>query len=140
MAILPSPFGSHANPMRGAGLKRCPFRQPGYLEAPTVAPGNDASTAPGMDDVPPEPPHCTTPLNGLPPTSEPFSGLLESFGSLKNPGVLAELNCVGSKLNACWYRSRYVPNKLTRSPRFKVRFLLILQSSWKYGSTILYRL
>src|SRR6266516_6620470 len=40
MAILPSPLGSKANPKRGAGLKRCPLRQPAFEEDPTLTVGN----------------------------------------------------------------------------------------------------
>src|SRR6478736_9409267 len=39
MAILPLPLGSHANPIRGAGLNRCPVIQPALLDAATVDPG-----------------------------------------------------------------------------------------------------
>src|SRR5579885_1781665 len=66
MANLPLPRGSQANPMRGAGLKRCPLRQPGKEDAPTVAPGKLVSTEAGIAPVPPFPPHWMRPLNGLP--------------------------------------------------------------------------
>src|ERR1700755_1883275 len=106
MAILPSPLGSHAKPMRGAGLKRGPCKQPALLLAPTVAAGNCVRIGPGMEPVPPLPPHCTMPLKGLPPVKEPLSGLLGFVGSLKIPGSFAELNADGEKLNALWYLSR----------------------------------
>src|ERR1700722_316716 len=100
MAILPSPFGSNANPMRGAGLKRWPCKQPALLFAPTVAPGNCVRIGPGIEPVPPFPPHCTTPLKGLPPTRDPFSGLFGLVGSLEIAGSAAVLNADGAKLNA----------------------------------------
>src|SRR6266568_5122009 len=53
MAILPSPLGSQAKPIRGAGLKRCPFRQPASVEEPIVAPGNELVTRLGMRELPP---------------------------------------------------------------------------------------
>src|SRR5690242_21663680 len=105
MAILPSPFGSQANPIRGAGLKRCPGRHPLFLLDPTVARGNEPVTRLGMSDAPPGPPHWMTPLKGLPapgtrapscPVTEPSSSMGEP------PGVKA----LGSKLKACLYLSR----------------------------------
>src|SRR5258708_26126392 len=45
MAHLPLPHGSQANPIRGAGLKKCPFMQP--------------SGTPGVT------PHCTIPFGRL---------------------------------------------------------------------------
>src|ERR1700753_1284381 len=100
IAILPSPFGSHAKPMRGAGLKRCPVKQPALLLAPTVAFGNCVRIGPGIEPVPPLPPHCTMPLKGLPPVSEPFNGLPGFVGSLKIAGCAAAENALGWKLNA----------------------------------------
>src|SRR5438270_13282716 len=66
IAVLPSPFGSNAKPMRGAGLNKCPFRQPSFLEPPTVAFGKAANIVVGMALVPPAPPHWITALNGFP--------------------------------------------------------------------------
>src|ERR1700730_203918 len=48
-AVFPSPLGSQANPIRGAGLNRWPFMQ--------------------LSGTPLVTPHCTTPLNGSPITS-----------------------------------------------------------------------
>src|ERR1700719_3974967 len=47
IAVLPSPKGSQAKPMRGAGLNRCPFAQP--VGTPAA-------------------PHCTRPLAVSPAT------------------------------------------------------------------------
>src|SRR5258707_13787086 len=62
MAILPSPFGSHANQIRGAGLNRCPFRHPAWLLDPTVASGNELVTRLGLSEAPPEPPPLMIPV------------------------------------------------------------------------------
>src|SRR5882672_5314362 len=48
IAVLPSPFGSQAKPIRGAGLNKWPFMQ--------------------LSGTPWVTPHCTTPLNGFPTT------------------------------------------------------------------------
>src|SRR5262249_29590277 len=105
IAIFPSPFGSHAKPIRGAGLKRSPFKQPSYLLPPTVAPGKAVSTWLGIADVPPGPPHCTMPLNGFPApgTKAPDCPVTEP-SSITGEPVLEK--AVGSKLNARRYRSR----------------------------------
>src|SRR5271167_192716 len=97
MAILPSPFGSNANPIRGAGLKRCPERQPAFDAGPMLTVGNRDPGTRGK--VPPFPPHWTTPFSGLPlpvvvGVKEPSAGL--------NTGALAGLNALGSRLKACW--------------------------------------
>src|SRR6266852_2557387 len=61
MAILPSPLGSQAKPIRGAGLNRCPLRQPAGDEAPTL------EGYPGKGVIgPPFPPHWTMPFRGFP--------------------------------------------------------------------------
>src|ERR1700746_2550878 len=62
MAIFPSPCGSQANPMRGAGLNKCPFWQPGSEVPAIVAAGNAVKMEPGTKLVPPGPPHCTKTL------------------------------------------------------------------------------
>src|SRR5712671_3809862 len=126
MAILPSPLGSNANPMRGAGLKRCPFRHPEFEDPPALALGK-----PATGNVPPVPPHWIMPLNGFPEpgTRAPANPVWEPSTSIV--GVLPELKAVGSRLKACLYRSRYVPNRLRRKPRFRVRRLVARQSSWK---------
>src|ERR1700719_1903363 len=100
MAILPSPLGSNAKPMRGAGLKRCPFRQPAFEEEPTDADGNaDPGT---YGKLPPGPPHCTKPSSGL-AVPAPFWA---REPSALNVGTLAGLKLAGSRLNACLKRSR----------------------------------
>src|SRR5580692_6268287 len=96
MAILPSPIGSNANPIRGAGLKRCPERQPAFEDAPMLVVGNNDPGTRGK--VPPFPPHCTTPFSGLPV----FAAFCASEPSALNVGSLAGLNALGSRLNACW--------------------------------------
>src|SRR4030081_3816014 len=94
IAILPSPLGSHANPRRGAGLNKCPLRQPAFEEGPTLAEGNAARIGPGIAEVPPLPPHWMIPSNGFPvPVSAPEVGSIA--------GELAATKAPGSKLNAC---------------------------------------
>src|SRR5258705_132961 len=99
MAILPSPFGSNANPMRGAGLKRCPFMHPGFEAPPTLALGK-----PSTGNVPPLPPHWIMPLNGLPDpgTKEPANVVAEPSASMVGEAPAAK--AVGSRLKACWIR------------------------------------
>src|ERR1700682_3554681 len=95
MAILPSPLGSNAKPIRGAGLKRCPFRQPAFEEEPTVAVGNaDPGTT---EKLPPGPPHCTKPFSGL----AVFAAFCAREPSELNVGSLSGLKLLGSKLKAC---------------------------------------
>src|SRR5215831_2258436 len=98
MAILPSPLGSNAKPMRGAGLKRCPFRQPASEEAPMLTVGNAEAATRGK--LPPFPPHWTTPLRGL---IVPAAFCAREPSALKSAavGALAGLNLLGSKLKAC---------------------------------------
>src|SRR6266478_8053286 len=94
IAILPSPLGSKAKPIRGAGLNRCPLRQPSGDEAPTLEgyPGKGVL-------VPPFPPHWTMPFSGfpVPGTRDPS----EAVPLVSIVGWLAGTNAVGSKLNAC---------------------------------------
>src|SRR5260370_8685267 len=113
MAILPSPLGSNAKPMRGAGLKRCPARQPAFEEDPTLTVGNADPGTKGR--VPPAPPHWTKPFTGLPVPDPMFS-----HPPPLKPGSLAAPKALGLKLKACLYRSRYVPNILTPNPNFRV--------------------
>src|SRR6266581_2258523 len=97
MAILPSPWGSKAKPRRGAGLKRCPFRQPADDEAPTLE-GYPETGVLG----PPGPPHWTMPFSGfpVPGTRAPAIPVVVPLAS-SMVGLLAALNAVGSKLKAC---------------------------------------
>src|SRR5260370_14855574 len=103
MAILPSPLGSNAKPMRGAGLKKCPFRQPAFEEEPTVAAGKAAKTDAGIVEVPPDPPHWTMPLNGLPTpaTKDPFTGSARLAVFENTAGEPPATNALGSRLKAC---------------------------------------
>src|SRR6266851_5011333 len=108
-SVLPSlPLVSHAKPMRGAGLKRCPFKQPALEEAPMSTVGNPDVGARGK--FPPFPPHWTTPFSGLPvglpnPDGSLFGisapALCVTEPSLSIAGASAAPHCVGSKLNAC---------------------------------------
>src|ERR1700680_3296164 len=107
MEVLPAPHGSQANPIRGAGLNKCPFIQPAAGAAPT--PGNEDLLTP----------HCTMPLNIRGSVGETKFRVLGSIkppvlGSI--PSSLSGLKTAGSQLNAWWKRSRYVPNRLTRNP------------------------
>src|ERR1700682_975504 len=96
MAILPSPLGSNAKPMRGAGLKRCPLRQPAFGEDPTLTFGKfDPGT---RGKVPPAPPHWMKPFSGL--AVFPAFCIREPSAVLK-AGSLAVTKALGSKLNAC---------------------------------------
>src|SRR5215475_4270109 len=115
MAILPSPFGSQAKPMRGAGLKRWPFKQPASLEDPTAAAPKRLDTSAGTKVVPPGPPHWMMPLKGLPLGLPKPEGSLFGMKAPEDPvtepsrsivGELAALKAVGSKLKVCLYRSR----------------------------------
>src|SRR5579864_7303756 len=103
MAILPSPLGSNAKPMRGAGLKRCPERQPALEEEPTLADGNADKMDAGIAEVPPDPPHWMKPLNGLPApaTKDPFSGSVGLAVFENTAGALPAMYAAGSRLNAC---------------------------------------
>src|ERR1700689_5855507 len=135
MAILPAPLGSQAKPIRGAGLNRWPFKQPALEDGPTVA-----VAKPGTAKVPPLPPHSIMPFSGLPVPGSRAPALPGTTPALSITGEAPATKAVGSKLNASWYFSRYVPNRLTRNPRLRVNFLFTRQSSWKYGSTIFERL
>src|SRR5690349_9029270 len=102
MAILPSPLGSNANPIRGAGLNKCPERQPAFEEELILTVGKlDPGT---RGRAPPAPPHWTKPFRGLPVfcafcTREPSPlGL--------NAGSWPTTKALGLKLKACLYRSR----------------------------------
>src|SRR5215472_4820135 len=103
MAIFPSPLGSKAKPIRGAGLNRCPFKHPALDEVPTLAAGNEVRMLPGITEVPPEPPHWTMPLNGLPAPGikEPFRELLGLVVSEKIAGEPPATKAAGSRLYAC---------------------------------------
>src|SRR6267143_5623735 len=95
IAILPLPLGSQANPIRGAGLNRCPLRQPAFDEDPMLTFGKfDPGT---RLKVPPFPPHWTKPFSGL----AVFPEFVASEPSELKVGSLAGLNALGSKLNAC---------------------------------------
>src|SRR6266849_7061936 len=95
MAILPSPLGSKAKPMRGARLNRCPLRQPALEEEPMFAVGKFDPGTKGR--FPPGPPHWTKPFSGL--------AVLPVFcardPSELNVGSWAGLNTLGLKLKAC---------------------------------------
>src|SRR5437588_11032625 len=60
IAVFPSPFGSKAKPKRGAGLKRCPARQPALGEEPIETVGKADPGSKGK--LPPDPPHWTKPF------------------------------------------------------------------------------
>src|SRR5882757_10380465 len=122
MAILPSPLGSHAKPMRGAGLNRWPFKQPALEDPPTVVAGK-----PGTAKVPPFPPHWIMPLRGLPVPGSRAPALPVTLPELSIAGEAPATKAVGSKLKALLYRSRYVPKRLTRKPRLRVNFFVIRQ-------------
>src|SRR5579859_2349201 len=67
MAVLPLPRGSQANPIRGAGLNRCPFEQPTAETEPTAAAGNaESELGGGTLRTPPVVPQTTRPSSGLP--------------------------------------------------------------------------
>src|SRR5260370_37834178 len=106
MAILPSPLGSQAKPIRGAGLKRCPFKQPAFEFAPMATVGNRDPGTSGK--VPPFPPHCSKPFRGLP---VPERVVRVPSAALK-PGAVAAVQAVGSKCKAGCERSREVPHKV----------------------------
>src|ERR1700685_866311 len=82
-------------------------------------------------------PQCTTPFTRI------ELGLFRSLG-MESPPVVrrapllrlmvavlasAELNCDGTQLNDWLNFSLYSPNKLTRTPRFKVRRFVTFQLS-----------
>src|SRR6266849_6956038 len=98
IAILPLPLGSKAKPNRGAGLKRCPLRQPAFEEDPMLAVGKSDPDTRGK--VPPGPPHWTTPLSAL---MVPPAFCANEPSELKSAGVgaLALLKAFGSRLKAC---------------------------------------
>src|ERR1700682_4473551 len=96
MAILPSPLGSQAKPMRGAGLNKCPFKQPASEDGPTLAAGNAASVGFGIAEVPPGPPHWMIPLNGFPVPAIKDPSVALPLVSIV--GELAALKALCSKL------------------------------------------
>src|SRR3984957_7171119 len=95
MAILPSPLGSQAKPMRGAGLKRWPDKQPAFEDGPTVA-----AEKPGTTKVPPLPPHWIMPLSGLPVPGERAPALPVTVPAVSITGEAPPTKALGSKLKA----------------------------------------
>ena len=114
--------------MRGAGFHKCPSMQLSGA-VPTVAAGNSARIEGGIVAVPPGPPHCTIPLNGLPAPGISAPEKPVTLPSTSIAGALAGSNFAGSKLKAMWSFSRYVPYRLRRNPKFKVRVGVTRQSS-----------
>ena len=102
--------------------------QPGCELLPTAAEGN-----PEIETGPPGPPHCTRPSNGFAVADgirAPGVLVAVPFAS-SIAGAVAGSYLAGSKLNACFCFSRYVPSKLSLRPKFTVRRLVACQSSWK---------
>src|SRR5260370_8081757 len=102
MGILALRLGSKAKPMGGAGLKRCPLRQPGFGLDPMLTVGNADPDRRGK--FPPAPPHWTMPFSGL--AVFPAFCTREPEPSVLKAGSLAGLNALGSKLKPCLYPSR----------------------------------
>src|ERR1700732_4702855 len=120
MDVLPSPLGSQAKPILGAGLNKWPFIQ--LCGTPFF-------------------PHCTRPFRrrgsglfgfngiGVQEVSVGMVGSVQEGTSSKTAvtgwtapvAARAVSNAVASQLYACWNFSCQVPNKLTRSPRLTVR-------------------
>src|SRR5271155_5170725 len=129
MDVLPSPLGSHAKPIRGPGLNKCPFIQ--------------------LDGTPFFP-HCTRPFSRRGSGLFGFSGIGVQELSVGMVGSAQEgrfnrtpvkgstapvaardwLNALASQLYAWSYFSCQVPNKLTRRPMLTVNRGETFQLSW----------
>src|SRR5207248_8563169 len=79
--------------MRGAGLKRCPLRQPAFEEDPTLTVGKAEPGTSGK--VPPVPPHWTKPFSGLPVPAPVFND-----PSPVKLGCLSASKAMGTRLSS----------------------------------------